>query len=310
MSLNVVFLGTSGSIPTPQRGLPSIAIQREGELILFDCGEGSQRQMIKAEVGFNRKTKVFITHMHGDHVLGLPGLFQTMSLLGRTRKLEIYGPQGIGDFVEAIKRTIQFTLTFPMKIIDVKEAGVVCEEKEYVVRVIWASHLIPSLAYALIEKPRPGKFNPKKATALGVPQGPMWSDLQSGLTVKLPTGRSVTSNEVVGLPRPGRKIVYTGDTKPSSNFIKFVENADLLIHDSTFDDELSERATRDGHSTASQAAKVAKESNVKRLVLTHISARYKNPIHLVEQARTVFPRVDLAEDFMKIELPFLEEKLP
>ncbi len=239
-------------------------------------------------------------------MLGLPGLFQTMSLLDREKKLEVYGPAGIIAFVEAIKQTVQFTLTFPIEVSEIKEAGLVCEEKEYEVQAAWADHVNPSLAYALIEKPRPGRFHPKKAEALGVPEGPLWSKLQWGSSIKLPNGRMVKPEEVLGAPRPGRKIVYTGDTRPSENLVKFAENADLLIHDSTFDDELWERAREDGHSTPSQAAEAAKKARTKWLVLTHISARYKDPSLLLEQARRIFPSVSLAEDFMKIDLALLE----
>ena len=305
MSLRVVFLGTAGSIPTLQRGLPAIAVQRKGELILFDCGEGVQRQMIRAGIGFHRKTKVFITHMHGDHVLGLPGLFQTMSLLDRERKLEVYGPSGIRAFVEATQQTVQFTLTFPIEVIEIEDTGVVCKQREYEVHAIWVDHVIPSLAYALTEKPRPGKFYPEKAMVLGVPEGPLWSKLQHGSAVVLSNGRVVKPDEVLGSPRPGRKIVYTGDTRYLENLAEFAENADLLIHDTTFDDDLMERAREDGHSTPSQAAETAKKAGAKRLVLTHISARYKEAGLLLEQAKKVFPRVDLAEDFMRIDLPLL-----
>ena len=303
MSLSVIFLGTAASIPTPQRSLPAIAIRRKGELILFDCGEGTQRQMIHAGIGFHRKTKVFITHMHGDHVLGLPGLFQTMSLLDRKRKLEIYGPPGIEAFVEAVRRTVQFTLTFPIEVSEIREAGLVCEEGEYEVHATWADHVIPGLAYVLVEKPRPGRFYPEKARALGVPEGPLWSRLQQGSAVELPNGRVVKPEAVMGPPRPGRKIVYTGDTRPSKSLVELAENADLLIHDATFDDELSEKAREDGHSTAGQAAETAKKAGAKRLVLVHVSARYKKPDLLLEQARKIFPHVDTAEDFMRIDLP-------
>jgi len=304
--LRVIFLGTAGSIPTPQRGLPAIAIQRKNELLLFDCGEGAQRQMIQAGLGFHRKTKVFVTHMHGDHMLGLPGLFQTMSLLDREKKLEVYGPVGIIAFVEAIKQTVQFTLTFPIEVSEIKEASVVCAEKEYEVQATWADHMTPSLAYALIEKPRPGRFHPEKAELLGVPEGPSWSKLQRGSVITLLNGRKVRPEEVLGPPRPGRKIVYTGDTRPSKNLVKFAENADLLIHDATFDDELRERACEDGHSTPTQAAETAKKAGAKWLVLTHVSARYKDPSLLLEQAKKIFPSVDLAQDFMKIDLPLVE----
>ena len=303
--LNVIFLGTGGSIPTPKRGLPATAIRRKEELLLFDCGEGTQRQMIQAGVGFHRKTKIFVTHMHGDHVLGLPGLLQTMSLLDRTKKLEIYGPQGIGAFVEAISRTVRFSLTFPVQVSEI-EAGLVCEEKEYTVYATQSDHMNPSLAYALIEKPRPGRFHTEKAKELGVPEGPLWSKLQDGSAVKLPSGRIVKPEMVLGAPRPGRKIVYTGDTRPSENLVKLAENADLLIHEATFDDELKERAVEDGHSTPSMAAETAKKAAVKRLVLTHISARYKDAGLLLEQARKIFVNTDVAQDFLRLELPLSE----
>ncbi len=303
--LRVIFLGTAGSIPTPKRNLPAIAILRGRELLLFDCGEGTQRQMIQARIGFRKETKIFVTHMHGDHVLGLPGLFQTMSLLDRERKLEIYGPPGIEAFVEAIKQTIGPPL-FPVEIFEIEEAGVVYEEKEYEVHAVWADHSIPSLAYSFIERPRPGKFHPKKAESLGVPEGPLWSRLQNGYAVELSNGRVVKPEEVVGPPRSGRKIVYTGDTSPSEDIVNLAANADLLIHEATFDDDLQERAREDGHSTPSQAATVAKKAKVKRLVLTHVSARYEGSNILLEQAMKIFPHVQIAEDFMKVDIPLPE----
>jgi ribonuclease Z len=303
--LNVIFLGTGGSIPTPKRGLPAIAIRRKTELLLFDCGEGTQRQMIQAGVGFHKKTKLFITHMHGDHVLGLPGLLQTMSLLDRTKKLEIYGPQGIKAFVEAISQTVRFSLTFPVQVSEI-EAGLVCEEKEYHVYAVQSDHMDHSLAYALIEKPRPGRFNIEKAKELGVPEGPLWSKLQGGSSVKLSSGRIVKPEMVLGPLRSGRKIVYSGDTRQSETVAKLAENADLLIHEATFDDELTERAMEDGHSTPSMAAETAKKAGAKRLVLTHISARYKDANLLLEQARKVFVNTDVAQDFLRLELPLSE----
>jgi ribonuclease Z len=262
--------------------------------------------MVQAGVGFHRKTKVFVTHMHGDHVLGLPGLLQTMSLLDRTKKLEIYGPQGIEAFVEAINQTVRFSLTFPVQVSEV-EAGLVCEEREYGVYAAQADHMNHSLAYALVEKPRPGRFNIEKARELGVPTGPLWSKLQDGSSVKLPDGKIVKSEMVLGPPRAGRKIVYSGDTRQSENIVKLAENADLLIHEATFDDELKERAVEDGHSTPSMAAETAKKAGVKQLVLTHISARYKDANLLLEQARKTFFNTELAEDFLRLELPLQED---
>jgi len=233
----------------------------------------------------------------------LPGLFQTMSLLDRKRKLEVYGPVGIRAFVEAITQTVQFGLTFPIEITEIEGAGVVCKEKEHEVHAALADHVGRSLAYALVEKPRPGKFNPKRAKALGVPEGPLWSRLQHGSQVKLPNGRVVKPKEVVGKPRLGRKIVYSGDTRPTKELVRLAENADLLIHDATFDDQLEDRALEDGHSTPMQAAETAKEAGAKRLILTHISARYKKSTLLKRQARNVFPQTDVAEDFMRVEIP-------
>ena len=306
MNLKVVFLGTAGSIPTPKRSLPAILIKRKGEQLLFDCGEGVQRQMIMAGASFNKKMKVFITHMHGDHVLGLPGLIQTMALLDRDKKLEIYGPSGIRKFMDGIRETVQFGLTFPIEIHEIHEDGTICEEGEYTVQAVWANHVIPSLAYALAEKPRPGKFYPEKAKALGVPEGPLWSKLQHGDEVKLPNGKVVKPKDVMGPPRRGRKIVYTGDTRPFDELADFAANADLLIHDATLDDELAERAYEDGHSTPSQAAEHARKAKAKLLVLTHTSARYENPKVLLRQARKIFKNTKIAEDFMEIEIPLPE----
>jgi ribonuclease Z len=306
MSLQIIFLGTAASIPTLSRALPSVVVKRKGEVLMFDCGEGVQRQMIRAGVGFHRKMKIFVTHMHGDHVLGLPGLLQTMSLLDRQRELEIYGPVGIKAFVKAMEKTVQFVLTFPVEIHEIRKEETICEEKEYEVQTAETDHVIPSWAYALIEKPRPGRFDPKKAEALGIPEGPLWSKLQHGEKVKTPKGESVKTEQVVGAPRPGRKIVYSGDTRPTKNLLQLAKGADLLIHEATLENELQEKAEEDGHSTPSQAAGIAKKARVKRLVLTHVSSRYKNIKNLLEQARKIFPQSDVAEDLMEIDVP-LEE---
>jgi len=303
MSLQVIFLGTAASIPTPNRGLPAIAVKREGELFLFDCGEGTQRQMIQAKIGFNRKTKILTTHMHGDHVLGLPGILQTMSLLGRDKPLEVFGPPGIKVFAEAVIRTVRFALTFQVEVYEIQAEGLVREEEDYRIHAVTADHSIPALAYALIEKPRPGKFHPERAISLGVPKGPLWSRVQHGQQVELPNGRIVKPEDVTDPPRAGRKIVYTGDTSPSEKIVKLAEDADLLIHEATFADDLIERAIEDKHSTVSQAAEVAKEAGARLLVLTHVSSRYDDLKILLEQAKKIFPNTCVAEDFMKVEIP-------
>ena len=293
-------------MPTKNRALPSIVVQREGEILMFDCGEGTQRQMIRTGIGFNRKMKVFITHMHGDHVLGLPGMIQTMSFFGRERTLQIYGPAGIKAFIEAVISTVRFWLSFPIEIHEVSLEGPICREEKYEVHAVWAVHSTPSLAYALIEKPRPGRFHPERATALGVPRGPLWGMLQRGIEVNLSNGRVIKPEDVLGPPRPGRKIVYTGDTRPTEKIIRLAENADLLIHDATFSDEMAERAKEDGHSTSSEAAEVALKANVKLLVLTHISARYSDPEILLDQAKRIFPNVYIPRDLEKLEIPLPE----
>jgi ribonuclease Z len=304
--MHVIFLGTAGSVPTPERNLPAVLVKRGNEQLMFDCGEGVQRQMIRAKIGFHRKMKIFVSHMHGDHVLGLPGLLQTMALMDRQRKLEVYGPEGIKQFLECLKASLKFGLTFPVEIHEVYDAGVICEEKDYTVEATESNHVVLGLAYAFVEKTRPGKFYPEKARISCVPEGKLWSKLQHGDEIKLPNGRVIRPDEVLGSSRKGRKIVYTGDTRPFLSFASFAAGADLMIHDSTFDDALGEKAEVDGHSTPSQAGLQAKKAKAKKLVLTHISARYSDGQLLLEQARRVFENVWLAEDFMDLELPLLD----
>jgi ribonuclease Z len=205
--------------------------------------------------------------------------------------------------MECIRKTVQFVLTFPVEIHEIEKAGTVVEEQEYTVQTTQANHVIPSLVYALVEKPRPGRFYPDKAKKLHVPEGPFWSKLQHGQTVKLPNGRKIKPEDIMSSPRTGRKIVYTGDTRPFKEIAKFAANADLLIHDATLDDDLAEKAKEDGHSTPTQAAKDAKRANVKKLVLTHISARYKDPQKLLKEAKKIFKNTIVAEDFLKVEIP-------
>jgi ribonuclease Z len=270
---------------------------------MFDCGENVQHQMMQAKVSFHRKMKIFITHLHGDHVLGLPGLLQTMALMDRKEPVEVYAPKGLKDFLVCTKETLNFGLTYPVEINEILAEGVVCDTAEYQVIAAKSNHAIASYAYAFVEKPRPGKFYPKQAVALGIPPGELWSKLQRGEEVAAADGKVVKSSDVMGPLRPGRKIVYTGDTKPFENFGKFAEGADLVIHDCTFDNSLTEKADTDGHSTPSQAASQARAANAKKLVLSHISARYPDANLLLEQAKEVFPNTILAEDYLELELP-------
>ncbi len=306
MSICVVFLGTSGSVPTLKRSLPSVVIQCAKEQWMFDCGENTQRQMMQAKVSFHKKLRVFITHLHGDHVLGLPGVLQTMALMDRKEAVTIFGPPGIKDFLVCTKETLNFGLTFPVEINEILTEGTLLNEDEYMVTAVKSSHAVESYAYAFIEKPRPGKFYPKKAKALKVPLGELWSKLQRGEEIKLNDSRVIKPSDIMGPPRPGRKIVYTGDTRPFDGFAEFAVNADLVIHESTFDDSLSDKATLDGHSTPSQAAQEAKAAGAKQLVLTHISARYPDASLLLEQAKKVFPNTLLGQDFLQLELTLKE----
>ncbi len=306
MSLRVVFLGTAGAIPTTQRSLPAVVIQRGNELLLLDCGEGVQRQMNRAKVGFHKKTKIFLSHLHGDHVLGLPGLLQTMALMDRKKTVEVYGPEDTAAFLSCVQESLHFGLTFDVDIHEIRETGVVCSEKDYTVEAAWANHVTPAFSYAFLEKDRPGKFFPEKAVALGVPKGLLWSKLQHGEPIQLPNGGEVHPEEVSGAVRRGRKIVYSGDTRPFKEFVKLAADADLVIHEATFDDALAEKAELDGHSTPAQAALQAKLAEAKMLVLTHVSARYADSVLLLEQAKRVFENTVVAEDFLALELPLGE----
>jgi len=287
-------------MPTKSRNLPSVVVRRENEVIMFDCGEGTQKQMVLSKIGFNKKMKILITHMHGDHVLGLPGMFQSMSLLGRSKELDVYGPQGVRDFVESVNRTVQFQLVFPLRIHEVGPSTVL-NEPYYEIKAVRANHVVPCLSYGLVEKPKPGRFNLKKAQTLGVPKGPLWKKLQLGQDVKIGS-RIFKSSDVVGSPRPGAKLVYAVDTRPCSAVRRLAANADLLIHDGSFDDSMRDKAKEYGHSTASEAANLARQAQVKQLALMHISAMYNNPSVLLRQAKKIHRRTVIASDLMVIEV--------
>ncbi len=309
MSIQVVFLGTSGSVPTLKRSLPCVVVQCFSEQLMFDCGENVQHQMIATKVSFHRRMKIFISHLHGDHVLGLPGLLQTMALMGRKEPLQVYGPAGLKKFIDCIRETLNFSLTYPVEIHEIYSEGIICDQEQYQVRVVRSNHTVEGYCFAFIEKPRPGRFYPNKALAHGITAGELWSKLQRGQEITAPNGAVVKSNDVMGPMRQGRKIIYTGDTKPFGTFGEFACNADLVIHDATFDDALKEKADTDGHSTASQAAEQAKTAQAKCLVLSHISARYSDGNILLEQAKKVFPNSIIAVDYMSLELPLSEETL-
>ncbi|MEN2974290.1 MAG: ribonuclease Z [Candidatus Caldarchaeales archaeon] len=302
-TLKLTFLGTGGGTPSISRGLPSISINFSGELILLDCGESTQRQMMKAGVGFKSKFTIFLTHLHGDHVLGLPGLLYTLSMLDRSDPIIIYGPKGIEEFVEMFKITRYGKIKFEVEVRRVRE-GIIHESKDYVVEAIKSNHTLESFCYMFREKDRVGKVNVEYLESIGLPRGPLWGKLQKGEKVEW-MGREIKPQEAVGPPRPGRKIVYTGDTVPEDRIVDFARGADVLIHDSTFDSSFEKEAAEQGHSTSVQAAEIARRAGVKRLYLFHISPRYeRNPDKLLREAIKIFPETYLAEDLLSYLVPY------
>ncbi|MFQ6012882.1 MAG: ribonuclease Z [Thermoplasmata archaeon] len=300
--MEIVFLGTSGSMPSPHRNVSAIAVKREGEIILMDCGEGTQRQFMLSRLSFMQVSRILLSHFHGDHFLGLPGLIMTMSLNDRTEPLEIYGPTGTVRTVQALLDINLFRPTFETQVRDL-QAGDEVDCGDYWIRVTDSPHQVPCLALAIEEKPRPGRFYLEKARALGLPEGPIYRRLQQGETVEW-EGERIAPDAVMGPPRRGRKVVYTSDTRPNEALIPFARNCDVLIHDATVESTLEEQANEYGHSSARQAAEIARRSGAAILFLTHISPRYGNPEAIEADAQAVFPRSQVAEDFLEYKVPF------
>jgi len=302
LQLKVVFLGTSAAIPNSKRNLSSLAIVRGSEVLVFDAGEGMQRNFLEAGIGTNRKTKIFITHMHSDHVIGLIGLLQTMALQNRDMPVQLYGPDVLKDFLESNMKLLNFGLTFPLTFSTVNE-GIVVEESDYVVKAKPAEHMVKSYCYCLEERERPGVFYPEKAQKLGIPKGGLWHKLQHGEQIEF-NGRIIKSEEVTGPKRRGRKIGVSGDTRINDGLSDFFKDCDLLIFESTYGEDHKDKAAENLHSTAKEAAELAAKANVKKLVLTHFSARYDDVSVLVKEASEVHPNVVAAEDLMVIEIPY------
>lgn len=279
--MDVTFLGTSGAVPTTQRNPSAILLRREGERFLFDVGEGTQRQMMRFSTGFDVST-IFLTHLHGDHVLGLPGLLQTLDFNERTAPLNIYTPAGTSGDVERLLDATGTTPGFRVQVHDATPGEPIVERDEYTIRTIETDHRTRSVGYALIEAERKGRFDRERAEDLGVPVGPKFQQLHEGSPVELEDGTVVQPETVVGDPRPGRRVVYTGDTRPTEPVVSVAANADLLIHDAMFTHDRQQRAQQTGHSTAQEAATVASQASVKRLALTHISSRYATDVEPLE----------------------------
>ena len=307
--LSVTFLGTSAARPTVERNVSAVALVREGETLLFECGEGTQRQMMRYGVSF-ALSEIFFTHFHADHFLGVIGLVRTLGLQARAEPMRLYGPKGAKKLLtQALALGVE-RVPFDVDIVEVKPEQVVevrggASRDEYEIWTFATEHGGGSVGYALREHQRPGRFDPEKARAAGVPEGPLWGKLQRGETVELPDGRNVPAAGIVGPNRPGRLVVFTGDTRPCASVVDAAQEADLLIHEATFGEEEKDRAKETGHSTAREAAQIALAAKARRLVLSHVSARYSiSAEELVKEAREVFKETAVAKDGMTIEVPF------
>jgi ribonuclease Z len=298
--MKLVYLGTSAAAPTPERSLTCICLVRENEVLMFDAGEGAQVAYLKAGLPWNKKMKIFVTHLHGDHCLGILGLLQTMSMQKRTESLEIYGPAGIEEFITANIKVLNFGLPFPVFITIVEEGDVV-NEKKYRISCCEAQHGIPAFSYCFEENERSGVFYPEKAKELGIPEGKMWQELQNGNSVEV-NGVKIDSSQVTGDKRPGKKIGISGDTRPTEKLQNFFTNSDYLSFDCTFSFDLKDRAIETNHGTAKEAAELAKNANVKNLILTHFSARYSDESVLLDEAKQIHESVIAAKDLLEIEI--------
>jgi ribonuclease Z len=307
VDLDLVFLGTSGSVPTARRGLSGLLVRRGGERILVDCGEGTQRQLLRSTIGLVELPEVFVTHFHADHYLGLPGMLKTFALRGRELPLTVYGPPGLVELFGALRRVFG-KLTYTLELIEVRP-GDVLDRGDYRIVVFKVAHGAVANGYALVESPRPGRFDVEAAAALGVPEGPLYGRLQHGESVELEDGRRVSPEQILGPPRPGRKIVLAGDTAPSRSVLDIARNADVLVHEATFAAEEHERAAETAHSTALGAAELARAANVRMLVLTHLSNRYFGP-EISREAREVFAQTVVPRDFDMIDVRFPERGGP
>ena len=298
--MKLVFLGTSAAKPTEKRGLSCICIEREGEILMFDAGEGAQLSYLKSGLGWNKKMKIFVTHLHGDHCMGILGILQTMTLQHRTEPIEIFGPPGIEEFIAENVKMLNFGLSFPVMITSIDE-GIIDNEKTYSIHSCRAEHSVTAFSFLFQEKDKPGRFFKEKANKLGIPEGKMWNQLQNGHEVQVGE-KTILPSDVLGEKRPGKKIGISGDTRPSKKLEEFFKNCDYLSFDSTFSDELKDRAKETFHSTAKEAALLAKDANVSNLILTHFSTRYNDESVLVDEAKTIHGSVIAAQDLLEIEI--------
>ncbi len=315
--MQVTFLGTSSGVPTRARNVSAVALRlpQRSELWLFDCGEGTQHQFLRSDLRVSQLRRIFVTHMHGDHVFGLPGLLASLGLAGTCSGIDLYGPDPLRDYLEGVLRTSSTRIGYPLRSHRVKEAAssgsLLLDDGDISVRCTPLTHRVPAYAYRVDQKPRPGRFDVEKARALGIPPGPIYSELKAGRSVSLDDGRIINGASLCGPERPGCSLVYCTDTVFSEAAVELAAGADLLIHESTFAHAEAEMAFARQHSTSTMAAQTALAAGVKQLMLTHLSPRYMpgNPVtpdDLLAEARAIFPATELARDFMSVELSAAE----
>lgn len=304
MEIKIFFLGTSAGVPTKDRNVSSILMLRKGEQIFFDFGEGTQKQLFSLGLGFRRKMKIFITHMHGDHIFGLPPLFQTLTLFRRKDPLNIYGPKPLKDFIDYFITFLSVEPEYKIIFNQVND-GKKFEFGEYYIQAVKSDHDEYSYAYIFKEYDRPGRFNRELAEELGIPQR-LWGPLSKGKNIVWEGKEYVSSRFFIPPPIKGRKVIYTGDTRPFDDLIEYAKNADLLIHEATYTDKYLDRGIANKHSTAREAAEIALKSNVKILVLTHFSARYSDVDELLAEARKIFPATFVVNDLDYVEIPYVK----
>jgi ribonuclease Z len=307
VELKIVFLGTAAAIPTFQRGLSSIAIVRGAEILIFDTGEGMQLKYIRSKLGMNKKMKIFITHIHGDHCLGLLGLLQTLSLMGRTKPIEIFGEPRVEEFILLNQKILNFNINYQIVVHKIQNEGVLVEEKDYCIKTCFADHSILAFSYLIEEYKRPGIFDVEKARKYGIPEGQLYRLLQHGIDIEY-KGRKLFAKNFTGPSRPGRKIGISGDTRPSKKLQQFFTGCDVLVFESTFTEQEKNKAVERFHSTALETSLFAKNANVKKLILTHFSSRYDDLDLIKNEAKLNFENVHIARDLDVINVRYAEKE--
>lgn len=308
VELKLVFLGTSAAIPTYERGLSSLAIVRGNEIIIFDAGEGMQIKFIRSKLGMNKKMKIFITHIHGDHCLGLLGLLQTLSLMGRTKPIDIFGEPRLQEFISVNRKILNFNINYQIIVHTIQNEGILVKEKDYLIKACYADHSILAFSFILEENNRPGVFNIERAQQSGIPEGQLYTLLQRGVDIEY-NGTQLLARDFTGPSRPGRKIGISGDTRPSKKLEIFFRDCDVLVFESTFITQEKDKAIERFHSTALEASLLAKIAKVKKLILTHFSSRYTN-LKLIEmEAKKNFENIHIAHDNDVISVPYPEKEL-